>query len=109
MNSIRRVGSTCAAVALLAAGGIAVASPAVASAEGAACTTYAAKETVNIRNKPSTSGAVVGSLTKGRTVCGTVVKGDSHTACGVTSSAWVRFKENLYVAGACMKVGKTPL
>ncbi|MHC5905064.1 SH3 domain-containing protein [Streptomyces sp. S6] len=109
MNRVRRIGMAVAATAL-ATSGIVAAAPAAVADKVPSCTTYAAKETLSIRSQPSTKGKVLGTLAKGKTVCGFKVNGGSYTACGKRSSSWIRFgvKINEYVAATCMKPGKTP-
>ncbi|MPY47182.1 SH3 domain-containing protein [Streptomyces acidicola] len=108
MKNLRVVTALASAV-LIGASGLVAAGPAQAAtaqqAVAAGCTTYAAKTGVTVRSQPSTFGSVVGSLSKGQTVCGNIVtselKGGNYTACGGTSNRWVHFK-GTYIAALCM-------
>ncbi|MFF8730386.1 hypothetical protein ACF073_28485 [Streptomyces sp. NPDC015171] len=107
MRVHRILGTAVAAAALagttLVAGGPAVAAPGTAAAS---CTAKAL-ETVIIRDRTSTSGAALAQLNKGQTASSPcqMFYGGSYTACGITSTRWVKVTKSGvtgYVVGTCV-------
>ncbi|MFE7955055.1 MULTISPECIES: hypothetical protein [unclassified Streptomyces] len=107
MRTSRLIGASLAAAALVGTAVVA-GTPAVAqtNATASSCTAKAL-ETVLIRDRTSTGGTALGQLNKGETASSPcqMYYGGSYTACGITSTRWVKVTKNGitgYVVGTCV-------
>ncbi|MFI2758076.1 hypothetical protein ACH5A3_04230 [Streptomyces echinatus] len=105
---VRRILGASLAAAALAGTTLVAGTPAVAAtnASAASCTAKAL-ETVIIRDRTSTSGTALAQLNKGQTASSPcqMYYGGSYTACGITSTRWVKVTKSGvtgYVVGTCV-------